>query len=333
MATIYQVSELAGVSLSTVSRVLNENDYVSKKTKQKVLDAMKQLGYQPNSIARSLASNCSNSVGVLVSELDGPFFGEMMSAIEAQLRAAGKHVIITPGHSEEDKEKNGLEFLISRNCDAIIAHVEAVTDDYLVELNKGKTPIFLISRYVEQMKENCISLDNVMGGYLATKHLLDLGHRDITYIAGPLFKPDAADRLTGHKKALNEYNIHFDEQSLYVGDFKETGGYNGLKHFFENKKQFTAIVCANDEMASGVMKCAREHNFELPKDLAIIGFDNVHFTSYLYPTLTTIDNPVEQMGKMAANLVLKDIYKQNRADIEHIFSPNLIMRDSTPRSN
>ncbi|AXV65410.1 MULTISPECIES: LacI family DNA-binding transcriptional regulator [Pseudoalteromonas] len=333
MATIYQVSELAGVSLSTVSRVLNENDYVSKKTKQKVLDAMKQLGYQPNSIARSLASNCSNSVGVLVSELDGPFFGEMMSAIEAQLRAAGKHVIITPGHSEEDKEKNGLEFLISRNCDAIIAHVEAVTDDYLVELNKGKTPIFLISRYVEQMKENCISLDNVMGGYLATKHLLDLGHRDITYIAGPLFKPDAADRLTGHKKALNEYNIHFDEQSLYVGDFKETGGYNGLKHFFENKKQFTAIVCANDEMASGVMKCAREHNFELPKDLAIIGFDNVHFTSYLYPTLTTIDNPVEQMGKMAANLVLRDIYKQNRADIEHIFSPNLMMRDSTPRSN
>ncbi|MGX1111441.1 LacI family transcriptional regulator [Pseudoalteromonas sp. MBR-15] len=333
MATIYQVSELAGVSLSTVSRVLNENDYVSKKTKQKVLDAMKQLGYQPNSIARSLASNCSNSVGVLVSELDGPFFGEMMSAIEAQLRAAGKHVIITPGHSEEDKEKNGLEFLISRNCDAIIAHVEAVTDDYLVELNKGKTPIFLISRYVEQMKENCISLDNVMGGYLATKHLLDLGHRDITYIAGPLFKPDAADRLTGHKKALNEYNIHFDEQSLYVGDFKETGGYNGLKHFFENKKQFTAIVCANDEMASGVMKCAREHNFELPKDLAIVGFDNVHFTSYLYPTLTTIDNPVEQMGKMAANLVLRDIYKQNRADIEHIFSPNLMMRDSTPRSN
>ncbi|WP_065978470.1 LacI family DNA-binding transcriptional regulator [Pseudoalteromonas lipolytica] len=333
MATIYQVSELAGVSLSTVSRVLNENDYVSKKTKQKVLDAMKQLGYQPNSIARSLASNCSNSVGVLVSELDGPFFGEMMSAIEAQLRAAGKHVIITPGHSEEDKEKNGLEFLISRNCDAIIAHVEAVTDDYLVELNKGKTPIFLISRYVEQMKENCISLDNVMGGYLATKHLLDLGHRDITYIAGPLFKPDAADRLTGHKKALNEYNIHFDEQSLYVGDFKETGGYNGLKHFFENKKQFTAIVCANDEMASGVMKCARDHNFELPKDLAIIGFDNVHFTSYLYPTLTTIDNPVEQMGKMAANLVLRDIYKQNRADIEHIFSPNLMMRDSTPRSN
>ncbi|MBD56302.1 LacI family DNA-binding transcriptional regulator [Pseudoalteromonas sp. SSMSWG5] len=331
MATIYQVSELAGVSLSTVSRVLNENDYVSKKTKQKVLDAMEQLGYKPNSIARSLASNCTNSVGILVSELDGAFFGEMMSAIEAQLRAAGKHVIITPGHSEEDKEKSGLEFLISRNCDAIIAHVEAVSDEYLVKLNKGKTPIYLISRYVDQMKENCISLDNVMGGYLATKHLLEQGHKQINYIAGPLFKPDAYNRLEGHKKALKEYGIAFDEQSLFVGDFKETGGYKGLQHFFNINKEFTAVVCANDEMASGVMKCAREHKLDLPKDLAIIGFDNVHFTNYLYPTLTTVDNPVEKMGIMAANLVLKQVYKQNRANIEHIFTPNLLIRDSTTR--
>lgn len=330
MATIYQVSELAGVSLSTVSRVLNENDYVSKKTKQKVLDAMKELGYQPSSIARSLASNRTNSVGILVSELDGPFFGQMMSTIEAQLRAAGKHVIITPGHSEEDKEKNAFEFLISRNCDAIIAHVEAVSNDYLIELNKGKTPIFLMSRYVEEMKDNCISLDNVMGGYLATKHMINRGHKRIAYIAGPQFKPDAADRLTGHKNALLEFNIPFDEQLYFVGDFKETGGQNGLKHFMSLKQQFTALVCANDEMASGAMKYAREHGYDLPKDLAIMGYDNVIFASYLYPTLTTIDNPVEKMGKMAANLVLRDIYKHTGIKINHVFEPALMVRDSSP---
>ena len=126
MATIYQVSERAGVSLSTVSRVLNESDYVSKKTKEKVLKAMDELGFQP--------------------ELDGPFFGQMMSAIEEQLRLANKHVIITPGHSDELKEQQGLQFLISRNCAAIIAHVEAVTDEFLIEISKKKTPIFLISR-------------------------------------------------------------------------------------------------------------------------------------------------------------------------------------------
>jgi LacI family transcriptional regulator len=150
MATIYQVSELAGVSLATVSRVMNKNTRVSDKTKQKVLDAMEQLGYKPNSIAQSLASNCTNSVGILVSELHGPFFAQMMAGIESELRAAGKHVIITTGHSEEDKEQEGIEFLISRRCDAIILHVEAVSDDYLIKLSKGSTPVYLMSRYVEQ---------------------------------------------------------------------------------------------------------------------------------------------------------------------------------------
>ncbi|WP_289169863.1 LacI family DNA-binding transcriptional regulator [uncultured Pseudoalteromonas sp.] len=330
MATIYQVSEMAGVSLSTVSRVLNDNDYVSKKTKKKVLEAMKELGYQPSSIARSLASSRTNSVGILVSELDGPFFGQMMSAIEEQLRIAGKHVIITPGHSDEKKEKSGFEFLISRNCDAIIAHVEAVSNEYLIELSKGKTPIYLMSRYVKEIEQNCISLDNVMGGYLATKAMINRGHKRIAYIAGPQFKEDASDRLKGHKNALAEYNLTFDESLYYVGDFKETGGSDGLRHFIQNKAQITALVCANDEMASGAMKYAREHGFNLPKDLAIIGFDNVIFTNYLYPTLTTIDNPVPEMGRAAANLVLKDIYKKSGITVNQVFEPKLILRDSTP---
>lgn len=333
MATIYQVSELAGVSLSTVSRVMNDNDYVSKKTKKKVLDAMAELGYQPSSIARSLASNRTNSVGILVSELDGPFFGQMMSAIEEQLRAAGKHVIITPGHSDESKERNGFEFLISRNCDAIIAHVEAVSNDYLIELSKGKVPIYLMSRYVEEIKDNCISLDNLMGGYLATKHMINKGYKNIAYIAGPQFKVDAFDRLAGHKKALAEFNIPFNEQLFFIGDFKETGGQDGLKHFMNAKAKFSALVCANDEMASGAMKCAREHGYNIPKDLAVMGYDNVIFANYLYPTLTTINNPVPEMGRMTANLVLKDIYKHSSITINRIFQPTLIARDSTPDIN
>ena len=146
MATIYQVSELAKVSLATVSRVMNGNAKVSDKTREKVLLAMKELGYRPNSIAQSLASSRGNSIGLLVSELHGAFFGEMMAGVESELRSAGKHIIVTTGHSIEEKEKEGIEFLISRNCDAIILHVEAVSDEYLEELSKGKTPIFIISR-------------------------------------------------------------------------------------------------------------------------------------------------------------------------------------------
>ena len=328
MATIYEVSKLAGVSLATVSRVMNNNARVSDNTKKKVLDAMKTLGYRPNATAQSLASNRSNSVGVLVSEVHGPFFGQMMSGIEAELRAAGKHVIITTGHSEEDKEKDGIEFLISRNCDAIIAHVEAVSDEYLVELSKGKTPIYLVSRQVDVLKEKCISLDNELGGYLATKALIDLGHERIAYIAGPQFKADASYRLEGHKRALAEHNITFDENLFYIGDFKETGGIDGLKHFLDKQYQFSALVCANDEMASGAMKYAREHDISLPEQLSIIGFDNIIFANYLYPTLTTINNPVYDMSKMAARLVLKEVYQNKKIEIDPLFKPTVVMRNS-----
>ncbi|WP_068546703.1 LacI family DNA-binding transcriptional regulator [Thalassotalea crassostreae] len=328
MATIYEVSKLAGVSLATVSRVMNNNARVSEDTRKKVEKAMKDLGYRPNSIAQSLASNRTNSIGILVSELNGPFFGQMMAAIEQAFRKVNKHVVITTGHSEKDKEKDGIEFLISRNCDAIIAHVEALSDDYLIELNKGKTPIYLMSRHVQGLEEKCVSLDNELGGYLATKAALDKGHKDIAYITGPQFKADACNRLLGHKRALAEFNIPFDQHLLYIGDFKETGGSEGLEHFIDNKLSFSAVICANDEMASGAIKYAREHGYHLPNDLSIIGFDNISFASYLYPTLTTIDNPIYEMGKVAAQLILKDVYQQKADDLQRVFKPKLIERQS-----
>lgn len=328
MATIYEVSNLAGVSLATVSRVINNNARVSDKTRQKVEKAMSELGYRPNSIAQSLASNCSNSVGVLVSELNGAFFGQMMAGIEAELRAAGKHVIITPGHSEEAKEKEGIDFLISRNCDALIVHVEGVSDEYLIELSKGKTPIYFMSRIIPELEENCIYLDNELGGYLATKALVDQGHKNIAYIGGPQFKPDSQNRLIGHKRALAQKNISFNNELYFEGDFKETGGKKGLKAFLHKKIPFTALVCANDEMASGAMTYAREHGFALPEDLSIIGFDNIIFSRHLYPKLTTINNPINEMGQMAAKLVLKNVYQQGNLPINHSFDPALIERDS-----
>ena len=209
MATIYEVSNLAGVSLATVSRVINKNTRVSDKTRQKVENAMSELGYRPNSIAQSLASNRTNSIGILVSELHGDFFGQMMAGIEVELRAAGKHVIITTGHCEENKEKDGIEFLISRNCDAIILHVEAVTDEYIIDLCKGKIPVYIINRLVKEISENCISLNNELGGYLATQAIIDQGHSNIAYIAGPQGKRDSQERLAGHKRALKNNNISY----------------------------------------------------------------------------------------------------------------------------
>lgn len=328
MATIYQVSDLAKVSLATVSRVMNGSSRVSEKTREKVLTAMKELGYRPNLIAQSLASNRSFCVGLLVSEIHGPFFGQMMSGIESELRAAGKHVIIAAGHSDEEKEKDGIEFLISRHCDAIILHVEAVSDEYLIELSKGDIPIILVSRYVPQLDEFCISLDNELGGYLATKTMIEHGHKEIAYVAGPQNKADAIARLKGHKRALTEHHIHISDDLIFEAEFKEHGGMQALEHFLKLNNNFTALICANDEMASGAMTYARSHGLHLPDDLSIIGFDNVVFAAHLYPKLTTIENPVHQMGQMAARIVLQKVYQVQQEAIQHRFEPMLINRDS-----
>src|SRR5678815_2660838 len=212
MANIYEVAELAGVSLATVSRVINPGAKVSDKTRQKVLAAMQQLGYQPNSIAQSLATRSSNSVGVLVSELYGPFFGTMLSAIEQTLKAAGKFVLVAAGHSNEDQEREAIRFLVSRNCDALIVHVERLSDKFLVDHDHNTTPIVVMNRKVRGLTDHCFSLNNELGGYLATDSLLRRKHRRIAYISGPLDWVDAKQRFAGHKRALAEAGVKFDER-------------------------------------------------------------------------------------------------------------------------
>ena len=329
MATIYDVSIMAGVSLATVSRVMNNNTKVSDQTKQKVLDAMQALGYRPNTIAQSLASNRSNSVGVLVSQLDGPFYGPMMTEIETALRSANKHVIIASGHSDEKQEKEGVEFLMSRGCDALILDVEAVSDQYLIELSQGSTPVVFINRYIDAIKERCVYLENEMGGYLATQHILSLGHKALAYISGPLFKLDARDRLQGHKRALAEFNIAFDPELCVESNFREFGGSDAMEHLLSLNKPITAVVCANDQMASGAISVCLARGLRVPDDISFIGYDNIPFPQYISPKLSTVSNPINEMGKMAARWVLQQVYNDKNVVVESSFQPELFIRDSS----
>lgn len=328
MATIYEVSKLAGVSLATVSRVINNTAPVREATKVKVEAAMRELGYRPNSVAQSLASNRSNSIGILVSELGGPFYGELLSRIESEFRAVGKHVIIAAGHSDAELERESIEFLRSRNCDALILHVESVSDDYLHGLADSGTPFVVINRHVDVVADRCITLDNELGGYLATHYLLERGHRKIAYVSGPMWKNDASERYKGHLRALKEFGVNEDKALFFEGDFQETGGVSALHHFLDNKADFTALVCANDEMASGAITVAHEVGLQVPEQLAVVGFDNVNFSHYTYPKLTTVDYPIEAIGQMAARWVLKNVYQQKVPELKAVFQPQLIARDS-----
>lgn len=328
MPTIYQVAERAGVSLSTVSRVLNGKASVNKVLKERVEKAVKELNYRPNSVARSLANNRTDSVGVLVPELNAPFFGDLMQAVESTLRAADKHVIISVGRNCLETEKDAVEFLISRNCDALIMHAEALSDEYLLELNQSKLPVALVNRQVEGLPEACTSLDNEKGGYLATRHLLELGHQDIAYISGPTDKCDASLRLEGHKRALSEAGLPINPQLIFNGDYSEEDGKIGLLELMARDVPFTALVCANDWMASGAISCARDLGMSLPHDLSVVGFDDVVFAHHVFPRLTTVSNPIAEMAEMSAKYILNKVYGQTN-NVQLYFEPSLVVREST----
>jgi LacI family transcriptional regulator len=333
MATIYDVSELAGVSLATVSRVMNDSDKVAAKTRQKVEAAMKQLGYQPNSIAQSLASNRSNSVGILVPELHGPFFGAMLSSIELELRKHGKYVIITAGHSDAEREQDAIEFLASRKCDALIVFVFAISNERIKLLRESSVPVVIIGRLIPGMEDDCVSLDNEKGGYIATKALIEAGHRQLACITGPQWKSDGRERLAGYKQALAEFGLTFDQRTVVEGDYEESSGRTGMEQLLQTEIPFTGLVCANDEMAAGAIAIAREHGVTIPDDLSIVGFDNVFFTRYMHPQLSTVDYPIDKMGQMAARCVLRDVYGKSDLDIQCRFEPKLVRRASITELN
>lgn len=328
MATIYEVSKLAGVSLATVSRVTNGNTPVSERTKQKVLAAMEQLNYRPNSIAQSLASNKTDTIGYVVPELHGSFFGSMMSGSDKVLRKAHKHMFIAPGHSTEKDEKEAIEVLLGRRCDALILHLEAIGDDYLINLAEQNIPFVVVNRYIEEISEHCICLDNQLGAYLATQELIKQGHKAIAYIAGSLWKADAKDRLEGHKKALREAGIPYNVKLMYEGDFQGHAGEEGINELLKRGIPFTAVACANDEMASGAINALRDKGLIIPDDVSVVGFDNVEYSSYLSPKLTTVNYPMADIGRMAASWILNNVYGNNSMELTHIVRPELVRRNS-----
>ncbi len=331
MATIYDVSKLAGVSLATVSRVINDSGTVRPKTKEKVLSAIAELGYRPNSSAQSLASKKSNSVGVLIPELHGPFFGIMLSRIELEMHKAGKRVIITAGHSDESSERDCIDFLLGSNCDALILHVYSVPQEQLEELNNSSIPIVFLNNHFPNLAEQCIWLDNEHGGYTATKALLEHGHRELAHISGPSWKIDSLKRLAGHKRALQEYGLQYNESLTIEGTYEVASGEQAMRQLLTQGVPFSGLVCANDEMAAGAMGVAREHGLKVPDDLSIIGYDNVSLTNFLHPKLSSIDCRISEMGQMAANMVMKHTYGKEHLQIQHTFKPNLVMRESVTR--
>ncbi|MEM7738888.1 MAG: LacI family DNA-binding transcriptional regulator [Deinococcota bacterium] len=327
MSTIREVSRLAGVSISTVSRVLNNTVPVAEDTRARVMSAVSQLGYTPNTFARGLVTNRSGGIGVVVNEISSPFYSGIVSGIEQVVEASGMHLVVSSGHVDGNLEQNAVTFLKERRCDALILHLESTSDEQLLSWSQGDAPTVIIGRYIPELAEACVYLDNELGGYLATKHLLEQGHRHIAHIGGPLTMKDGRDRLAGYQRALHEAGVDCDERLLVTSNFVESGGHDAMQVLLERGTPMTAVFAANDQMAAGALKTLREHNLDVPKDISLVGYDDVLIARYLYPSLTTVHQPLTEMGKAAATIALARL-NNKETEVQHKFNPQLVKRES-----
>lgn len=329
MANIKDVAKAAAVSVSTVSRVINNSASVVPEKRQAVLAAMEKLNYQPNTLARALVSNRSDCIGLLVGEIDSPFFGQLMAGVHRVVMEAGKHVIATAGYHQPDQERSSIRFLQERRCDGLIIHSKAIPDEELIALFKQDTPVILVNRLIPGWEDRCVFLDNEYGAYLATRHLISKGHRSIAYIGTNIGIEDGESRIAGYRKALEEAEIAFDDRRIVKAFPDEEGGNYAMAEVMARDLGITAVFAYNDAMAAGAMMMLQDSGRQVPEEISIVGFDDVILARILKPHLTTIRYPVNEMGALAAGLVLHELNSEyKKVEQPMRFTPRLIERQS-----
>ncbi len=326
MATIKEVSRLAGVSNATVSRVLNGTVPVSPEITERVLAAVRQLDYRPNAFARGLVTNRSGGLGVAVNDVASPYFGKIIRGVEAEAEEAGMHLLISSGHAEAKKERAALGFLADRRSDALVAHVEGLSDEELAPYLRSEPPLVVVGRCVPGYEQRSVYLDNYAGGLMATRHLLEQGHRRIVHVTGPSRYPDSRTRRRGFEDAMRGAGLEPDPALIIEADFEEQGGYLAMREILRRAPDMTAAFMGNDQMAAGAYSALREAGYSIPEDVSVVGYDDVDLSRYLFPTLTTIRQPLEEMGRAAARTALALLGSQG--EVRNRFDPELISRHS-----
>ncbi|OON39546.1 transcriptional regulator GalR [Izhakiella australiensis] len=328
MATIKDVARLAGVSVATVSRVINHSPKASESSRQAVLSAMEELQYHPNANARALAQQSTESMGLVVCDVSDPFFGAMVKAVEQVAYQTGNFLLIGNGYHNQQKEHQAIEQLIRHRCGALIVHAKKIPDAELVPLMQQIPGMVLINRALPGFEKRCIALDDRYGAWLATRHLIQMGHQNIAFICSNHDISDAEDRLQGYYDALKEHQIADNERLVAFGEPDEIGGEQAMTELLGRGKTFSAVACYNDSMAAGALAVLSDNGIAVPEEMSLIGFDDVLVSRYVRPRLTTIRYPVINMAQQAAELALALANNQPLPEVTNMFSPTLVRRHS-----
>jgi LacI family transcriptional regulator len=328
-ATIRDVAGQAGVSVATVSRVINAKGSVRADTASRVLAVVRQLGYVPHGAARSLTTRRTHTLGVVLPDMHGDFFSELIRGIDLAARVAGFHVLVSGSHSERAEIEAVLQALHGR-VDGLVVMAPGVGDPWLHASLPRRTPAVILNDSDEQERHCCICIDNRHGSRLAMEHLLGLGHRRIAMICGPGGNPDAEERRLGYRETLAAVGLCWEPGLELPGDFREESGFRAGLQLAGMSPRPTAVFAANDAMAIGCLAALREQRLQVPDELSLVGFDDVPMARYLAPALTTVHVPIAEVGSGAVELLLDamDDGDDPRA-VRRVVVPTLAIREST----
>lgn len=328
VVTLAMVAEVAGVSPSTVSRVLTGHAKVSDGKRAAVEAAIARLNYQPNVLARSLAQGRTLSIGVLTQDINSPFYGEALRGIEDALMGTGIVPLFVSGHWNVQDEVERMTHLLGRRVDGVIVLTGRLTDEQIREYAQ-RLPIVVTGRHVKGANIACMRVDDFKGAYRAVHHLLELGHRRIAHIAGPQDYADSVERLKGYRKALEEADVPFDQKLVVYADFHEPSGVLAINQLLDARQSFSAVFASNDQTAYGARLALYQRNIRVPEDVSLIGFDDLPGSRYQIPPLSTIHQPVYELGRAAARVLLK-LIEGGRSKVS-LPEPELVVRESTQR--
>ncbi len=329
MITIYDIAEKAGVSIATVSRVINNSPGVKEETRERVMAVIKQANYSPNAMAAALTSKKTYTVGLLIPDIANPFFAELARGIEDRANFYGYNVIICNTDNKPHKEKAYLRLLMQKRTDGIVFAAAEAGSAAITQLTRRGFPVVLLARELEGADLETVLVDNVEGGYLATKHLLELGHRQIAIVTETTTIKASQDRYYGYLKALEEEGIHpLEEYRIFnVGGIE--AAQEASRKLLELPNPPTAVVAFNDLVAIGLMEGAKKAGLKIPRDLSVVGFDDTIIATITDPPLTTMAQPIYQMGSCAIDRLVGLIKGESRGSKRMVLETRLVVRRST----
>ena len=330
MATsIKDVAKEAGVSIATVSRVLNDIDVVNEDTKKKVLDAIKKLGYRPNIVARSLKTQKTKTIGILVPDISSGLYPEIVRGTEDVANIYDYNVILCNSDFDPEKEKEYLRVLREKMVDGVIYMSSSLGNDILDIINELDIKTVLVETKDRENRLPSVTIDNVKAARESTNYLIQKGRKNIAFVGVDKNAMNAwGDRYIGYEEALKEKGFEIDQDLVYFKSLRVKAGAEAVEKFISSGKKFDAVVCASDEIAVGVINALREQNISVPQDVSVIGFNNNDVASIFYPKISTINQPSYDMGSVAMRMLIKMLNKKELEDGNYVLDYSLIERES-----